>query len=308
MASGPLTYVAGHSGLAGAAILRRLQSVGNGEILVRTHAELELRDASAVDRFFAEHRPERVYLAAARVGGIAANERQPAEFIRENLQIQTNVIDAAWRHGAAKLLFLGSSCIYPRNAAQPISEDQLLTGPLEPTNEAYAIAKIAGLKMCQAYRRQYGFDAVCLMPTNLYGPEDKFSSGSSHVVPALIGRMHEAKQRHCREVVVWGSGRPLREFLHADDFAAAACLVMERATQHDIINAGSGEELSISELADVIQSVVGFEGHLRFDESRPDGSPRKLLDCTRLRNLGWAPKLPLREGLMRTYQSFLALQ
>ena len=308
MTSGPLTYVAGHSGLAGAAILRRLQSERNSEILVRTHAELELRDPSAVDRFFAEHRPARVYLAAARVGGIGANEHQPADFIRENLQIQTNVIDAAWRHGAAKLVFLGSSCIYPRNATQPITEDQLLTGPLEPTNEAYAIAKIAGLKMCQAYRRQYGFNAICLMPTNLYGPGDKFSSESSHVVPALIGRMHEAKQRRQSEVSVWGSGRPLREFLHVEDFAAAACLVMERGSQYDIINAGSGEELSIAQLAEVVRGIVGFEGQLRFDESHPDGTPRKLLDSTRLRNLGWAPKIRLGEGLEKTYQSFLALQ
>lgn len=306
MASGPLTYVAGHTGLAGSAILRQLQSERSSEILVRTHAELELRDPSAVDRFFAKHRPERVYLAAARVGGIAANERQPADFIRDNLQIQTHVIDAAWRHGTVKLVFLGSSCIYPRDATQPITEDQLLTGPLEPTNEAYAIAKIAGLKMCQAYRRQYGFDAICLMPTNLYGPGDQFSSESSHVVPALIGRMHEAKKRGYPEVVVWGSGRPLREFLHVDDFAAAACLVMERGTQHDIINAGSGQELSIAQLAEVVRGIVGFEGRLRFDESRPDGTPRKLLDSTRLRSLGWTPRFQLKAGLVATYQSFLA--
>ena len=298
-------FVAGHRGLVGSAILRRLQASGFENLAVRARSELDLTDQRAVDGFFAAERPEYVFLAAAKVGGILANSTYPADFIRVNLQIQTNVIDAAYRHGVRKLLFLGSSCIYPRLAPQPMREEHLLTGPLEPTNEAYAIAKIAGIKMCQAYRRQYGFNAISLMPTNLYGPGDNFDLETSHVLPALIRKFHEAKVSGEREVVVWGTGTPRREFLHVDDLADAALFLMERYDSEEIINVGVGEDLSIRELAELVAEVVGYRGEITFDTSKPDGMPRKLLDVSRLFELGWRPRIPLREGIRQTYEWFV---
>lgn len=301
-------FVAGHRGLVGSAIIRRLEAEGHTNLLLRSSAELDLRDQAAVERFFADQRPELVFLAAAKVGGIHANSTYPADFIRDNLQIQTNVIDAAYRHGTGKLLFLGSSCIYPKHAPQPMSEDCLLTGALEPTNEWYAIAKIAGVKMCQAYRRQYGFDATCAMPTNLYGPGDNFDLNNSHVLPALLRKFHEAKERGVEQVVVWGTGTPRREFLHVDDLADA-CVFMMREYSSDLpVNIGWGEDVSVLELAKLVQEIVGFSGELRFDTSKPDGTPRKLLDTSRLRAIGWHPKIPLREGVAATYRWFLAHQ
>jgi GDP-L-fucose synthase len=298
-------YVAGHRGLVGAAIVRRLEREGFTNLVLRTHAELDLRSQAAVDAFFAAERPEYVYLAAARVGGIHANDSYPAEFIRDNLLIQTNVIDAAWRNGARKLLFLGSSCIYPKHAPQPMREDCLLTGPLEPTNEWYAIAKIAGIKTCQAYRRQYGFDAISAMPTNLYGPGDNFDLASSHVLPALMRKFHEAKTSGAAEVVVWGTGSPRREFLYVDDLADAALFLMRHHSGEELVNVGCGDDLTILELARTVAEVVGFTGELRFDTSKPDGTPRKLLDVSRLSVMGWKAQVPLREGLERTYRWFL---
>lgn len=298
-------YVAGHRGLVGAAIVRRLEQAGFTNLVLRTHAELDLRSQAAVDAFFAAERPEFVYLAAARVGGIHANDAYPAEFIRDNLLIQTNVIDAAWRSGARKLLFLGSSCIYPKHAPQPMREDCLLTGPLEPTNEWYAIAKIAGIKTCQAYRRQYGFDAISAMPTNLYGPGDNFDLANSHVLPALVRKFHEAKTSGAAEVVVWGTGSPRREFLYVDDLADAALFLMRHHSGEELVNVGCGEDLTILELARTVAEVVGFKGELRFDTSKPDGTPRKLLDVSRLSAMGWKSQVPLREGLERTYRWFL---
>jgi GDP-L-fucose synthase len=295
-------YVAGHRGLVGSAIVRRLMQEGYENLLIRNREELDLLDQRAVEEFFARERPEYVFLAAARVGGIHANNTRPAEFIYENLSIETNVIHAAWKYGTKKLLFLGSSCIYPRQAPQPIKEEYLLTGSLEPTNEAYAVAKIAGLKMCQAYRRQYGFNAISLMPTNLYGPGDNFDLESSHVLPALIRRFHEAKLARSPQVVLWGSGKPRREFLHVDDLADAALFLMRHYDSEMIINVGTGVDLSISELASMVQEVVGFIGEVSFDPSMPDGMPRKLLDVSRLRVLGWQPKIPLREGIESTYR------
>jgi GDP-L-fucose synthase len=297
-------FVAGHRGLVGSAIVRRLEAEGHGSPLVRSSAELDLRDQAAVERFFVGQRPELVILAAAKVGGIHANSTYPADFIRDNLQIQTNVIDAAYRHGTRKLLFLGSSCIYPKHAPQPMSEDCLLTGPLEPTNEWYAIAKIAGVKMCQAYRRQYGFDAICAMPTNLYGPGDNFDLNNSHVLPALLRKFHEAKQRGASEVVVWGTGTPRREFLHVDDLADACVFLLREYSNEQPVNIGWGQDVSILELATLVQETVGFSGQLRFDTSKPDGTPRKLLDTSRLRAIGWQPKIPLREGVAATYRWF----
>ncbi len=295
-------YVAGHRGLTGSAIARRLEREGFGNLVLRTRAEVDLRDQSAVERLFADERPEYVFICAAKVGGILANSTRPAEFIRDNLLIQTNVIDAAYRHGAKKLLFLGSSCIYPREAPQPMREEYLLTGPLEPTNEAYAVAKIAGIQICQAYRRQYGFNAISLMPTNLYGPGDNFDLESSHVLAALIRKFHEAKAAGAPEVVVWGTGRPRREFLHVDDLADAAVFLMGRYDGEEIVNVGVGEDVSIDELAGIVREVSGFEGQVRHDTNKPDGMPRKLLDVTKLKGLGWQAKIGLREGIEQTYR------
>jgi GDP-L-fucose synthase len=290
-------YVAGHRGLVGSAIVRRLQADGATNLILRAHDELDLVDQAAVEAFFATERPEYVFLAAAKVGGIHANSNYPAEFIHDNLAIQTNVIHNAWKHGAKKLLFLGSSCIYPRDSPQPIKEEYLLTGPLEPTNEWYAVAKIAGLKMCQAYRQQYGFNAICAMPTNLYGPGDNYDAESSHVVPALIRRIHQAKVIAAPLVSIWGSGRPLREFLHVDDLADALVFLMRAYSDGDIINVGSGLEISIAELAALLSEIIGYQGELEFDSSRPDGTPRKLLDSSRLNTMGWQPRMDLKTGL-----------
>ena len=300
-----LIYVAGHRGLVGSAIVRRLRAGGFGNLLLRDRQELDLTRQAAVEDLFAGARPEYVFLAAAKVGGILANDTHPGEFLRDNLAIQTNVIDAARRHGTAKLLFLGSSCIYPKLAPQPLREDYLLTGALEPTNEWYAIAKIAGLKMCQAYRRQYGFNAISLMPTNLYGPGDNFSLENSHVLPALLRKFHEAKETSAPEVVVWGTGTPRREFLHVDDLADACLLLMQRYQDEVPINVGCGRDQTIAELAETIRGIVGFTGSVRFDPSRPDGTPRKLLDTTRLSALGWAPGIRLESGIRSTYAWFL---
>jgi GDP-L-fucose synthase len=299
-------FVAGHRGLVGAAIVRRLQGEGAASLLLRTRAELDLREQAAVEDFFAAERPEYVFLAAARVGGILANDSRPAEFLRDNLAIQTNVIHAAWRHGVRKLCFLGSSCIYPKLAPQPLREEALLTGPLEPTNEWYAIAKIAGIKMAQAYRRQYGFDAISLMPTNLYGPGDNFDPLSSHVLPALLRRFHEATRRGDEVVTIWGTGTPLREFLHVDDLADATVLLMHRYSSEENINVGSGDEVSIAELARLVADATGFRGRLQFDPSRPDGTPRKRLDTSRLAALGWSARIRLAQGIADTYRAFAA--
>ena len=299
-------FVAGHRGLVGASLVRALARAGAPAPLLADKAQLDLRDGAAVERFFAAERPGHVYLAAGKVGGIRANDTYPAEFIRDNLAIQTNVIHAAWRHGVRKFLFLGSSCIYPRLAAQPMREDCLLTGALEPTNEWYAIAKIAGIKMCQAYRRQYGFNAISLMPTNLYGPGDNFSLQDSHVLPALIRRIHDAKCAGLTEIVVWGTGTPRREFLHVDDLADAALHLMERYEGDAIVNVGTGSDLSIAELAALVKHVVGYPGALRFDASKPDGTPRKLLDVSRLHALGWRHRIAPEDGIRETYGWFLA--
>jgi GDP-L-fucose synthase len=301
-------YVAGHRGLAGSAIVRSLCAAGYERLLLKTHAELDLTMRDSVERFFAAERPEFVFLAAARVGGIYANKTLPANFIRENLLIQTHVIDAAHHHGARKLLFLGSSCIYPKLAPQPMSESSLLTGPLEPTNSAYAVAKIAGIEMCDAYRRQFGFDCISLMPTNLYGPGDNFDLENSHVLPALLRKFHEAKERGATEVAVWGTGTPRREFMHVDDLANAAVYLMRRPTEHTLVNIGIGEDISIRELAEMIREIVGFKGGICFDATKPDGTPRKLLDVTRLHSLGWRAKIALREGIVATYRWYLENQ
>jgi GDP-L-fucose synthase len=294
-------FLAGHRGLVGSAILRLLSSEGFSNVLVRTRRELDLTRQAEVEAFFLRERPAFVFLAAAKVGGIQANNTRRAEFILQNLQIQTNVIDAAYRSGVQKLVFLGSSCIYPRNAKQPMKESELLAGPLEPTNEPYAIAKISGIKTCQAYRDQYGFDAISLMPTNLYGPFDNFDLEGSHVVPAMIRKFHEAKQTAKPFVDLWGTGSPMREFLHVDDMAAAALFLMRNYSSREIINVGTGKEVSIRELAGLIKQVSGFSGEIRFDSSKPDGTPRKLLDVGRIHDLGWRAKVSLREGLERTY-------
>lgn len=301
-------YIAGHRGLVGSAIVRRLQSAGATNLVLRTHQQLDLTEQAAAESFFENQRPEYIFIAAARVGGIHANSTYPAEFIRDNLAIQTNIIHGAWKYGARKLLFLGSSCIYPRDCPQPIKEEYLLTAPLERTNEWYAIAKIAGLKMCQAYRRQYGFDAICAMPTNVYGPGDSFHPENSHVVPGLIRRIHEAKLAKRAQVSIWGSGKPQREFLHVDDLADAVVFLMHKYSDDDIVNVGSGQELSIAELARMIAGIVGFRGELVFDTSKPDGTPRKRLATTRLDALGWAARIPLVQGIADTYAAFLAQQ
>jgi GDP-L-fucose synthase len=298
-------YVAGHRGLVGSAIVHRLNTDGADNLLLRTHQELDLTDQAQVQQFFATEKPEYVFLAAAKVGGILANSTYPAEFIHDNLAIQTNVIHNAWKYGTKKLLFLGSSCIYPRDCPQPIKEEYLLTGPLEPTNEAYAIAKIAGLKMCQAYRKQYGFDAISAMPTNLYGPGDNFDPENSHVLPALIRKFHEARQRGEAEVAIWGTGIPRREFLHVDDLAEAAIFLMHGYSNESLINIGAGEDITTLKLAQMVASVVGFEGAIVTDHSKPDGTPRKLLDVSKCAALGWQPHIPLQEGIRRTYHWYL---
>lgn len=298
--AGVRVFVAGHRGLVGGALVRRLQQDPEVELLLRTRAQLDLTDQRAVDKFFAAERPQQVYLAAAKVGGILANDSFPADFIGENLSIQTNVIQSAHRHGTAKLLFLGSSCIYPKHAPQPMPEDCLLTGPLEPTNEWYAIAKIAGLKLAQAYRKQHGFDAICAMPTNLYGPGDNFDLGSSHVLPALIRKFAEAVESGASVVEVWGTGTPRREFLHVDDLADACVFLMDNYSDAAPVNVGWGEDVSIAELARMVAKSTGFHGTLRFDPSKPDGTPRKLLDTSRLTALGWKPRVNLTEGIDTT--------
>ena len=301
-------FVAGHRGLVGSAIVRKLESEGYAEIIRASRQAVDLRAESAVEDFFSRERPEYVFLAAAKVGGILANDTKPAEFLRDNLAIQTNVIHAAWKHGARKLLFLGSSCIYPKFAPQPIREEYLLTGELEPTNEAYAIAKIAGIKMCQAYRKQYGFRAISLMPTNLYGPGDNFDLQSSHVLPALLRKFHEAEVAGAPEVTIWGSGTPRREFLHVDDLADAAVFLMNQYDSGEIVNVGTGEDLTIAELAQTMARVTGYRGRMVFDSSKPDGTPRKLLDVSRLQGLGWRAKITLEDGITSTYQWYLRQQ
>jgi GDP-L-fucose synthase len=299
-------FVAGARGLVGAALCRALRARGYGAVLAPTRTALDLRDRAAVDRFFAAERPEYVFMAAAKVGGIAANDAYPADFIRDNLEIQTNVIDVAYRSGTRKLCFLGSSCIYPRLAPQPLAESSLLTGPLEPTNQWYAVAKIAGIKMCQAYAVQYGFNAISVMPTNLYGPGDNFDLQTSHVLPALLRKLHTAKVNGDAEVTVWGSGTPRREFLYVDDLADALLFLMERYDSPEIINVGCGEDVTIAELARLIAEIVGFRGALVFDRSKPDGTPRKLLDVGKARALGWQAATPLAEGIRATYEWYLA--
>jgi len=310
-------YVAGHRGLVGSAIVRRLQSAGYANIITRTHAELDLADQPAVQAFMAAERPEYVFLAAAKVGGILANDTYPAEFIQENLAIQNSVIHESWRAGVKRLLFLGSSCIYPRDCPQPIKEEYLLTGPLESTNRAYAIAKIAGIEMCWSYNRQYGTRFLAVMPTNLYGPGDNYDLQNSHVLPALLRKMHEAKERGISEVIVWGTGKPRREFLYSEDMADACVTLMSmkdesfngQATQYPpLINVGCGEDLSIKELAELVAQTVGFKGTLKFDTSKPDGTPRKLLDVGRLFSLGWRPTVQLDVGIKAAYLDFLQRQ
>ena len=299
-------YVAGHRGLVGSALCRRLQQDGYSNLILRGRRELDLFDRPAVEAFFAAEKPEYVFLAAAKVGGILANSTHPVEFLRDNLAIQLNVIDAAYRHGVDKIEILGSSCIYPKLAPQPIKEEYLLTGPLEPTNEWYAIAKIAGIKLAQAYRQQYGFRAISLMPTNLYGPGDNFDLTSSHVLPALLRKAHDARAADAPEMVVWGTGNPRREFLHVDDLADAAVFLMLNYDDPAIVNVGVGQDVTIRELAQLICRVTGFEGRLVFDASKPDGTPRKLLDVSRLTGLGWRPRIGLEEGVAGAYRWFLA--
>ncbi|MBL8678081.1 MAG: GDP-L-fucose synthase [Myxococcales bacterium] len=307
MSVGSRIFVAGHRGLVGSAIVRRLEREGHRSILVRTRSELDLTDPRAVLAFFERERPEYVFLAAAKVGGILANDSRPAEFIRDNLLIQSAVIDAAYRTGTRKLLFLGSSCIYPKFAPQPIREDSLLTGALEPTNQAYAVAKIAGIEMIRSYRKQYGFRGICLQPTNLYGPGDNFDLESSHVLPALLRKFHEAKLAGAKSVTLWGTGTPRREFLHVDDLADACVYLLQRYDESEIVNVGVGEDISIRELAEMVRDVVGNgDCEITQDTSRPDGTPRKLLDVSKLHALGWKARIPLREGIASTYDWFLA--
>ena len=309
-------YVAGHRGLVGSALIRQLQKRGYTNIVTRTHAELDLTNQAAVQKFFASEQPECVMLAAAKVGGILANNTYPAEFIQQNLAIQTNVIHEAWRSGVQKLLFLGSSCIYPKECPQPIKEEYLLTGELEPTNRPYALAKIAGLEMCWAYNRQYGTQYLTVMPTNLYGPGDNYDLNTSHVLPALIRKMHEAKMSGAREVVVWGTGTPRREFLYSDDMADACVYLLEKSETKQLqelfderkpplINVGCGSDITISELAEIIKQTVGYEGALLFDKEKPDGTMRKLLDISLLEYFGWRPSVRMREGITAAYQSYL---
>jgi GDP-L-fucose synthase len=298
-------FIAGHKGMVGSAIYRKLQALGFDDFVLRNSRQLDLRDQAQVARFFEIEQPDYVFLSAAKVGGIHANDTNRGEFIYDNLMIQANIIHQSFVHGVSKLLFLGSSCIYPKFAAQPIREESLLTGLLEPTNEAYAVAKIAGIKMCQAYRHQYGCNFISLMPTNLYGPNDNYDLLNSHVLPALIRKMHEAKINQMPEVKVWGSGTPKREFLHVDDLADACVFLMEHYDSPEIINVGTGVDISIRDLANIIKSEVGFEGELAFDASKPDGTPRKLLDTSVINKLGWTPKIELEDGIRMVYRDFL---
>jgi len=298
-------YVAGHRGLVGAAIVRQLQAEGYANLLTATSKELDLREQAVTRDFFEQERPDYVFLAAARVGGILANNTYPADFIYQNLMIEANVIESARLSGVAKLLCLGSTCIYPKMAPQPLKEEYLLTGPLEPTNEWYAVAKIAGIKMCQAYQRQYGCKFISAMPTNLYGPEDNFDLESSHVMPALIRKFHEAKAVNAPTVTVWGSGKPLREFLHVDDCADACLFLMEHYEGEGIVNIGVGEDISIANLARMVGEAVGYQGEIVYDSSKPDGTPRKLVDTSKINGLGWRAGIPLEEGIKSTYQWFL---
>ena len=308
-------YVAGHRGLAGSAIVRRLHSAGFENVITRRHDELDLTDQVRTGEFFAREKPEYVFLAAAKVGGIVANDTYPADFIQQNLSIQTNVIHQSWLTGVKRLLFLGSSCIYPRECPQPMRESHILTGPLESTNRPYAIAKIAGIEMCSAYNRQFGTRFLAAMPTNLYGPGDNYDPETSHVLPALIRKMYEAKQGNKQEVVVWGTGTPRREFLHSDDMADACAFLMSLDDEAfeklagrwpPLVNIGFGSDLTIRETAELIASITGFSGRLQFDSSRPDGTPRKLLDCTLLSEMGWAPKIALRDGIARALEDFVS--
>lgn len=311
-------YVAGHSGLAGGSILRALRKLGCVNLITASHSELDLTDQKATESFFREHMPEYVVLAAARVGGIHANNTYPAQFIHENLIIQDNVIHQAYVNGVKRLVFLGSSCIYPRDCPQPMKEEYLLTGPLEPTNRPYAVAKIAGIETCWSYNRQYSTSFIAVMPTNLYGPGDNYNAESAHVLPALLRRIHEAKQTGANEVVAWGSGQPRREFLYSDDMAAAVVRLLTMPqkvlstilsdSHPPLVNVGTGEDLTIRELAMVIAEVVGFTGKIRWDDTKPDGTPRKLQDVTRIKSLGWRPEVPFREGLERVYHDFLGAE
>ena len=298
-------FVAGERGLVGSAIVRALRARDFSNLVSAPRTKLDLRDQPAVERFFEDRRPEYVFMAAAKVGGILANDTYPADFIRDNLLIQNNLIDASHRHGVRKFCFLGSSCVYPRLAPQPLREDSLLTGPLEPTNQWYAIAKIAGLKMCEAYSRQYGFNAISVMPTNLYGPGDNFDLQNSHVLPALIRKFHEAKLARAGAVTIWGSGTPRREFLHVDDLADAVCFLMTSYDSPEIINVGCGEDITIAEVAELVRGIVGFSGAIELDRGKPDGTPRKLLDVTKMTALGWRPKISLADGIRATYRWFL---
>jgi len=299
-------FVAGHRGMVGSALVRRLEAEGFTNVLKRDRSQLDLTDESAVAKFFADEPPDVVVVAAAKVGGIKANNEYPVEFLLENLRIQNNIIRSAFEAGVRKLLFLGSSCIYPKFAPQPIPETALLTGPLEPTNEAYAIAKIAGIKLCQAYAREYGATFISVMPTNLYGPNDSFDLETSHVLPALLRKAHDAKTRNENKLIVWGTGKPRREFLHVDDLASACLLLLEKYDSPEIVNIGCGEDITVRELAELICDVVGFNGELVWDATKPDGTPRKLLDITKIRALSWQPTIPLRQGIAQTYAWFLA--
>jgi GDP-L-fucose synthase len=304
MQSDARIYVAGHRGLAGSAIFRELRRQGFTRLIGKTHAELDLLDAAAVKQFFDREKPEYVFMAAAKVGGILANETFPAEFLLSNLQIQNHLIENAWGTGVKKLLFLGSSCIYPKMAPQPLKEEYLLTGPLEPTNQWYAVAKIAGIKLCQAFRRQYGCDYISAMPTNLYGLNDNYDLKTSHVLPALIRKFHEAKVARAKAVTCWGTGAPKREFLFADDLAAACVFLMRQYHDEQIINIGSGSDLDIKTLAGLVQQIVGFKGEIEWDTSKPDGTPRKLLDSSRIFGLGWKPRIDLEQGIRLAYEDF----
>jgi GDP-L-fucose synthase len=298
-------YVAGHRGMVGSAIYRKLQQEGYTHIITKTSKELDLRNQSDVEKFFENHQPEYVFLAAAKVGGILANNTYRAEFLYDNLMIQSNVIHASYKYGVKKLLFLGSSCIYPKLCPQPMKEEYLLSGYLEPTNEPYAIAKITGIKMCEAYRDQYGCNFISAMPTNLYGPNDNYDLNNSHVIPALIRKFHEAKINHQKEVIVWGTGTPRRELMHVDDLADACLFLMKNYNEKKFVNVGTGKDISIAELAELIKKIVGYEGKITFDTTKPDGTPRKLLDLTYLHSLGWKHHIELEEGIALTYEDFL---